>query len=66
MRLQFWALVLHVRESIENVGMGDSFGIVQFSGGSREESLEKSGSTVRPTVRELEAWRWESVCFSFS
>ena len=39
--LRLWAFGLYVRESIENVGMRDSFGIVQLSGkpgGKRERA----------------------------
>jgi len=44
-----WAFGLHVRESIANGGVRDSFGIVRLSG-----SREKSGSTVRSAGR-----RWK-------
>jgi len=51
---------LYVRESIANAGMRDSFGIVQLSGKPGEKRKH-----CKTSVKELEARRWESVCFSF-
>ena len=65
MRLQFWALAPHVRESIANAGMRDSFGIVQLSGKPGEKPGEKR-KHCKAWVKELEARRWESVYFPFS
>jgi len=54
-----------VRESIANAGMRDSFGIAQLSGKPGEKPGEKR-KHCKASVRDLEARRWESFCFSFS
>jgi len=59
--LRLWAFGLYVRESIANAGMRDSFGIVQLSGKPGEKRKHCKISRT-----ELEARRWESVCFPFS
>jgi len=59
--VRLWAFGLHVRESIVNAGMRDSFGIVQLS----EKPGEKR-KYCKISRKELEARRWESVCFPFS
>ena len=46
-------------------GMRDSFGIVWFSGGSGEMPGEKR-KHYKPSMKELEARRWGSVCSPFS
>jgi len=48
--LRLWVFGLHVRESIANAGMRDSFGIVQLSGKPGEKLGEKR-KYCRATVR---------------
>jgi len=59
--VRLWAFGLYVRESIANAGMRDSFGILQLSGKSEEKR-----KYCKISRKELEARRWESVCFLFS
>ena len=56
---------LYVRESIANSGMRDCFGIMQISGKPGEKPGDKR-KYCKARVRELEARRWDSVCFPFS
>jgi len=56
-----WAFGLYVRESIANAEMRGSFGIVQLSGKPGEK-----GKYCKISRKELEAWRWQTVCFPFS
>ena len=56
--VRLWAFGFYVRESIENAGMRDSFGIAQLSGKPGEER-----KYCKISRKELEARRWESVCF---
>ena len=58
--VRLWAFGLYVRESIADAGMRYSFGIVQLSG--KPGGNQKYRKTGR---KELEARRWESVCFPF-
>jgi len=55
-----WAFGLYVRESIANGGVRDSFGIVQLSGKPGEKR-----KYCKISRTELEARRWECVCFPF-
>jgi len=48
-------------ESIANAGMRYSFGIVQLS-----ENPGERRKHCKASVKEQEAWGWESVCFPFS
>jgi len=59
--VRLWAFGLHVRKSIANAGMRDSFGIVRLS----EKPGEKR-KYCEISRKELEARVWESVCFPSS
>jgi len=61
MWLRLRVFCLNVRESIANAGMRDSFEIMQLSGKPGEKR-----KYCKITRKELEARRWESVCFPFS
>ena len=62
-RFGFWYAVrvfgLYVRESIANAGMRNSFG-------SATSGKAEKRKYCKVSWKELEAWRWESVCFPFS
>ena len=51
----------YVQETIANAGMRDSFGMVRLSGRPGEKQ-----KYYKISRKELEARRWESVCFLFS